>query len=217
MTRQIVVVGAGGLGREVLDVIEAMHAAGEEVAVAGVADDRPSEVNLELLNRRGYTYLGTVGEVASGERYDGFVIGIGSPSAKRAICDQFEAAGWTAATVIHPDASVGSDTSIEVGVIICAGARVTTRVLLERHSLLNLNVTVGHDTRVGAFAVINPGAHISGDVALGDGVLIGTGAVVLQGLTVGDGVTVGANACVTKDVDRQRTVVGVPARPLHSA
>lgn len=211
--KRIAVVGIGGMGREVLDIIEAMRVHGDSVDIAGVVDDFPTDVNLERLRVRGYTYLGTSEEVLSGDRLDGYVIGVGSPAVRRKIADRFDVAGWTPYAVVHPGSTAGSEVRIEAGAVVCAGVRMTTNILVERHALLNLNVTVGHDTSVGAFCVANPGAHISGDVVIGSEVLIGTGAVVLQGLGVGSNATIGANACVTKDVDAGQTVVGVPARP----
>ena len=76
---QVVVVGASGFGRECLDVLEAMAAAGSPVEVEGVVDDAPSDVNLERLAARGVSYLGTIEEWLSAETPASFVLGIGDP------------------------------------------------------------------------------------------------------------------------------------------
>jgi serine acetyltransferase len=78
--------------------------------------------------------------------------------------------------------------------------------------IINLNSTIGHDSRIGSFTSIMPGAHISGNVTVGDQVLIGTGAVILQNLVLADNVKVGAGAVVTKDIREIQTVVGIPAK-----
>ena len=216
MTRRIAVVGVGGMGREVLDVIEAIVALGGGVAAAGVIDDAPSDLNLERLAARGYEYLGDSDTALAEGAFDEYVIGIGTPSVRRKVAERYGSAGAEAAVLVHPAASVGALVEMLPGVIVCAGARLTTNIVLERHVLLNNNTTVGHDTRLGAYTVANPGASISGDVSVGEGVLIGTSAAILQGLNIGIDATVGGSACVTKDVAAGMTVVGVPARELGS-
>ena len=71
---------------------------------------------------------------------------------------------------------------------------------------------MGHDTVIGAFSSVMPGAVLSGDVRVGQGVLVGTNATVLEGRTIGDGARIGAGAVVTTDVPAGVTVLGVPAR-----
>ena len=207
----VVVVGAGGFGREVLDVIEAANAAGAGLRVLGVVDDAPSDVNLDRLVARGYVHLGPIDTVVAGS-VGAYVLGVGGPAAKRAIAELFDSAGWTPVTVVHPAAVVSPTARIGAGSIVCGGVQLSTNSELGRHVHLNPNTTIGHDAVVGNFASVNPGAIVSGEVRVGDGTLIGAGAVVLQGLDVGAGAVVGASACVTRPVAARATVVGVPAR-----
>jgi serine O-acetyltransferase len=51
---------------------------------------------------------------------------------------------------------------------------------------------------------------------IGDRVTLAVGSIILGDITIGDGATVGAGAVVLKDVAPGETVVGVPARPIHS-
>lgn len=213
MTQDLVIVGAGGLGRETLDVADAAIAAGAPYRVLGVLDSDPSEANLSRLRERGASYLGTeAGWLAGARAGASYVIGVGSPAVRRRIAERFDAAGISAATLIHPSAVIGSQVSFGAGSVVCGGVQVTTNVTAGRHVLLNLNVTVGHDVRIEDYVAVNPGAAISGDVVLESGVLVGVGAVILQGLRVGAGATVGGAACVVRDVDAGIVVKGVPAR-----
>jgi serine acetyltransferase len=80
-----------------------------------------------------------------------------------------------------------------------------------------------HDCRVGAFATLSPGVHLSGNNVLEPSVFVGTGAVTVQGLPdrpleIGRGAVIGAGAVVIRNVAAGATVVGVPARELrHSS
>jgi len=213
----IVVVGAGGFGREVLDIVEAMNAAGSALDLLGSIDD--SDANGDLLERRGVAHLGPIGDYIAGLAPDvipGFVIGIGAGSVRRDLDTRLTAAGMWPMVLMHPMATVGGDNRIAVGCILAAGARVTTNITLGRHTHLHVNSTIGHDSVLDDFVSVYPGATVSGNVHLADGVTIGTGANVLPGLTIGAGAFVGAGAVVTTDVDPGITVVGVPARPTRS-
>lgn len=214
MAEPIVVVGAGGFGREVLDVIDAINCHGDEPAwrLLGVVDDDPSEANLERLRGRGVEFLGGTDEPLKWLDSVNYTVGIGSPRVRRALADKFDGAHFQAATLIHPSATQGSGVTLGEGAVICAGVRLTTNITLGRHVHLNPNVTVGHDTTMGDFVSVNPLGSISGDCVIEDDVLIGVAGVVLNQLTVGRGATVGGSACVTKTVPPGAVVKGVPAR-----
>jgi sugar O-acyltransferase (sialic acid O-acetyltransferase NeuD family) len=212
MQVDVVLIGAGGFGREALDVVEAHNAAhpAEAITVLGVADDAPDAVNVARLSDRGYRHLGTIAEVIAAEVAGYYVLGIGSPPARTSVDARLSAAGWHPVAVIHPAAVIGSMSFIGDGVIICAGVQVSTNVRLGRHVHLNPNATVGHDSVIGNHVSVNPGAIVSGEVTVGAGTLIGAGAVILQQLIVGSGSTIGAGSVVTKSIPDEVVVKGVP-------
>lgn len=214
MSHPVVVVGAGGFGRETLDVLDAVNAVHTgSLEVLGVLDDAPDPANLRRLAARGTAHLGPVDAwLEQGDQEAQYVIAVGAPAARRALAKRFAAAGRVAATVVHPSAVIGSLCQIGPGTIICSGVQVSTNVTLGAHVHLNPSATIGHDTVLGQFVSVNPSATVSGECVVGEGALIGAASVVLQRITLGAGAVVGAAACVVRNVADNTVVRGVPAR-----
>jgi len=209
MSRPIVIVGAGGHGRELLDVVEAVNDDASQPDgrwnFLGFLDDGAPDTM-----GRG-PVLGPVGLLV--ELDVEYVVGVGDPRVRQRI-DQMSAR--QAAVLVHPSASVGPDVVLGPGTVLTAGSRVTNHVRTGRHVHLNLNATASHDSVLGDYVTLNPGASVAGGVLLGDGVTIGMGAVVTQQRRVGAWATVGAGAVVVRDLPGGVTAVGVPARPLST-
>lgn len=175
-------------------------------------DDAPSELNLQRLHNRGAHYLGTLAHFLQAPSAEWFTVGIGAPLVRERIAAQLADAGLKPATLVHPSATLGEDCTIGAGTVVCAGAAISTCVVLGEHVHVNANASIGHDTRLDALVSVNPGAIISGDCLIGTRCLLGAGSVILQGLQVGADTIVGAAACVTRDVPSGVTVKGAPGR-----
>lgn len=214
MSEPLVIIGCGGHGREVFGIVEAINngPGGERWKVLGFVDDYPRVQDMARVGRLGSTYLGTTAWLSTLERGTHYTIGIGNPQVRSAVDRKVEMHNLTPATLIHPDSTIGEDNRFEPGVVVFAGARVTTDVRLGRHVHLNQNCTVGHDCVFGDYASMHPQAAVSGSCTIGERAMIGANSVVLQELSVGPGASVGAGACVVRDVPADLTVKGVPAR-----
>lgn len=211
--RPFAIVGGGGHGREMLDIVEANgwldHFVGfaDDVIVGGLAQERITD--------RGQAVIGPIDWLV--EHDVDFIMGIGASEGRRTIDARLVDAPGRALPVRHPSSTVGSRNRIGDGVILCARTVVTTNVTIGRHTHLNVGAAVQHDSVVGDFVTMSPGAMVNGSVVIGSDVFLGSGAIVTRGCTIGDGAVIGAGAVVLGDVGPGERVFGIPAAPRPPA
>lgn len=116
---------------------------------------------------------------------------------------------------IHPSAIILDEIEIKEGSIICAGCILTTNISIGKHAHLNLQTTIGHDTRVGDFFTTAPGAKISGNCLIQDRVYIGTNASIKEKINICNDVTIGLGAGVVKNITEPGVYVGCPAKIIN--
>ncbi len=202
----LVVVGAGGMGRE---AAAWLADAGRGSSLVGFVDDDPTLHGTEVA---GYHVVGGVSWLHEHPDVEA-VLAIGSPQRRGALASELDAADVRLATVVHPSAMVGPRVTIGPGSIVCPGVLLTCDVEVGRAVILNYGAMVGHDTRIGDAAFVSPGVRLAGAVVIGAEADLGIGASVIQGVEIGARAVVGAGAVVIRDVSPATTVVGVPARP----
>lgn len=209
MRKPIVIYGAGGLGREVLSLCRATEA----WDVIGFIDDQKSKHD----QVNGIQVLGNASVLREFDKSVQLVFAIGDPVAKKKLVRSAHH-NMSLATLTHPSAIIQDESRVRMGggSIICAGVILTTDILLEEHVLINLNATIGHDCKVGAYSAIMPGVNIGGHVTLGESVLVGSGANILNGIMIGAHSKIGMGAVVIQHVASATTVVGVPAKPTRA-
>lgn len=197
------IVGAGGLGREVLDAVLAL---GVKPADLVFVDEHPSVFEVNGVAVRRPT------EVTGGA----YVVAVADSAARRKLSATMHRLSSTPVTVVHPRATIATDAVILPGCVVLANAFVSAGVRLEPHTQVQYNATVGHDVVAHEYATVLPGANIAGGVALERDVTVGSNAAVLQNLRVGAGSFIGAGAVVTKSHPGGRVLTGVPARSVDA-
>jgi len=204
--------GAGGHGRVVLDILLSAR----QCQVVGFLDSNPA-----LHGRRmdGLPILADLKALPDlrGQGVAAAVVAIGDNGIRRAVAEQFERAGFELINAIHPSANLARNVTLGRNIVVAAGALVCAHCQIGDSVILNTGCIVDHETMIGTAAHVCPGARIAGRVAIESGAFIGIGATILQGLRIGCEAIVGGGAVVIEDVEPLTTVVGVPARVVHSA
>ncbi|MQP24738.1 acetyltransferase [Flavobacterium sp. LMO8] len=209
--KQIVIVGAGGLGREVKCLIDAINKVSPTYTLLGFYDDGFAKGT--LIN--GLPVLGNILDLISQGSDLAVAVAIGTPKVKHKVVDLLKSKLFSYPVLIHPTVIISDDeVIIGQGTIICAGAILTCNIGIGDFVLLNLSCTVGHDTKLHDYSSFMPGVHISGEVIIESSVYVGTGATIINGVTVGRETIVGAGAVVVKSLPSCVTAVGTPAKPI---
>ncbi|HZE73110.1 MAG TPA: acetyltransferase [Pyrinomonadaceae bacterium] len=204
--KRIVIIGAGGHGREVSDILRAQTA----TEIVGFIDDCKEIHGNEV---DGLPVLGDWSWFDSVRPAEFAVVcAVGSPQLCRRLIQRAKSLGLGFASAISQLAYVSPLARLGEGITVFPFAVINPGAVVESFSILNLACTVSHDTKIGRYSNVNPGAHLAGNVTLGEGCYVGMGANVIQGRSIGEWSIVGAGAVVTANLPANVTAVGVPAK-----
>lgn len=206
----LVILGAGGFGRETLGIA---YDLGLDSRILGFADDDISKVRAVLDGKR---VLGPIEALSDRTRSSThFVVAVGDPLSRAGLVRRARRQGLLPAVLVSPSAVVSRFARIERGCILCAMCVVNSQAEVGAYSIINLASTVGHDAALGAFTTLAPGVHVSGYARIGSLCDIGSGAVVNPGIDVGRRSIVGSGATVVHSLPMGIVAVGTPAKPIR--
>ena len=210
-SKKIVIVGAGGFGREVLWLIERINEKKLCWKVAGFIDDA-MECN-HTINQ--IPVLGSLERLEMQQEEINVVCAIGSAKIRKTVVERLKKnPKLQFPNMVDPSVSYSKYIKMGEGNIVCAETILTTNIKLGDFNILNLSCTVGHDVKIKNFVTVYPGVNISGNVKVGAESELGTGTKIIQGKQIGDQVIVGAGAVVVADLTEAGTYIGVPAKQL---
>jgi sugar O-acyltransferase (sialic acid O-acetyltransferase NeuD family) len=207
----LVIIGAGGHGRVVLDILQS---AGKH-HVVGFLD-----ANASLAGKTvgGVPVLGQINLLPrlKGQKVRGAVVAIGDNPTRLSYAKTLQEQGLELPGAIHPSAVIARSAKMGPNVVVAAGAVIGPETQLGPSVIINHGALVDHECVIEEGVHVCPGAAVAGRVRIGPSAFIGLGSRIIQCLSIGSSAIVGAGAVVISDVPDDATVVGVPARVIKT-
>ncbi len=206
----MIIVGAKGLAKEVLQVVSKDFPNCDIVFF----DDVNPDIDEVLFGQ--FIVLRSLDEVEkyfqkSNDKY--FVLGLGNPKLRKLMFDKFSMIGAEAKTLISSNTEIGDfDVHIGSGTSVFSGAKISNSVTIGKGCLIYYNSIITHDCILGDFVEISPSVNILGRCKIGSHTFIGAASVVLPDVEIGNNVTVGAGTIVLNNVPDNSVIVGVPGK-----
>lgn len=208
--KHILIIGAGGHGIVVADIIKAMAGQGAALSIRGFLDN---DAAIQGKKRLDLPVIGPDTMLPDYPR-DLVVVAVGDCRIREKIAARVKKAGNAFFTAIHPAAVISPSAEIGEGCMICANAVVNTESVIGDHVIINTGATVDHHNTIGSFCHLAPGSHTGGTVTIGRGTFAGIGANILPGISIGKGCVIGAGSVVTRDIEDGKVAAGNPARQI---
>lgn len=202
----VVIIGAGGHGTVVCDVLSSSGA-----RVIAFVDSDPAKHGTRVLD---LPVFASIADVPAMTR-PAVAMGVGDNANRQREFEQLQARGFEFVRVVHPSAVVSGGARLGAAVVIMPNVVVNVGADVGDNVILNTACTVDHHCTIGPHSHVGPGATLAGAVRVGQQSLIGAGAVVVPGVSLGSRCVLGAGAVALHDVADDATFVGIPARPLR--
>ena len=210
MSKNVVIIGAGGHAKVIADIIQK---SGD--IVYGFLDDN-LEIGTVIANNEELKVIGNLNTRFSLSKTQDnieFIIAIGDNKIRKSIAEK-DSDKIKYYTAIHPSAIIGIDVRIEEGTVIMPQVCINASARIGKHCIINTGAIVEHDNEVQDYVHISPNATLCGTVKIGSLTHIGAGATIKNNTSITSNCKIGAGAVVVKNIEEVGTYIGVPVRKM---
>lgn len=207
--KDIAIYGAGGFGREVACLINAINEVEQKWNFIGFFDDGLEKGSENIFGK----ILGGIEELNSWNKELNIVFSIANPEILKEVVENVHNDNILFPNLVAPNVNFLHKDSLQIGQgnILFFGTRVSCEVKIGNFNLLNGFVSLGHDVTIGDFNVLGPMVRLSGNVTINDENFFGVQSIVLQGLKMGNKTKVGANSVIIRNTKDETLYMGNPA------
>lgn len=206
MKKRLIIIGASGHGKVIVDIAEKMNCYTE---IFFVDDNITKKCFMQ------YKCIGTREVLQNENRDTDVIVAIGNAKIRETIIEEVEKMGFNLPTLIHPNATIADNVTIQKGTVVMAGAVINSDSKVGKGVIINTASSVDHDCIIEDYVHISVGANIAGTVIIGKRSWIGVGATISNNLIVYENSIIGAGAVVINNIEPNITAVGCPARPIR--
>jgi len=207
--KNLIIIGAGGMGRTFYDLAKESIGYNTEFVVKGFIDDNQNSLK-DFEN-----YPPIVGSIAAyiPKKEEVFVCSIGGTFRKKCI-ERILNIGGEFITLIHNTARIGTNVQLGKGNYIGAFTTVAADAKIGNFNFIQSYTIIGHDVVIGDWNRIDSHVMCVGGICIGNDTTIHTSAMLNHGVHIGNNVCIGACCFIINDVEQGATMFTSPARRL---
>ncbi len=197
--KDLIILGAGGEGLEIVQVVRLINKVNKEWNIIGFLDD-----NLSIIGQE-FNGIKVLGSILDSNKFSNayFISSIGHPDRpilREEVRNKIPFSDSKFATIIHPSAVICETVKLGFGCFIQSNCNISTNSIIGNNVLIANGSIIGHESEISDGVVIGMGVKITSDVIIGKNVYIGPGAIFTNQIKIGNNVLIGIGAIVTENV-----------------
>jgi sugar O-acyltransferase (sialic acid O-acetyltransferase NeuD family) len=210
MKKDLIIVGAGGYGREVLQIVKDINKVEDKWNILGFINDIGDALdNYEC----DYSIIGTIKDWIPQEGQE-FVCAVADPLGKELVTKTLKEKGAVFTSAIHPTAYISEYAKVGEGVVMSIHSGISVNCKIGDFVTVLYSTIIGHDVNIGNYCTISSLSECAGGVELEEKVFLGSHVTVIPRKKVCTGAYVAAGSVVVTNIQPGNHVMGNPAKKI---